>query len=200
GPLGEVVDVIFDHDTMEIGYVVINGSTGQTMLPASHVFIDPAPEGSFVTDINNEQIPDLPRYDEKALKSDDDWKRYEEEYQKGWHAAPVQHRHGSDRNITPDEIPAERGSTNKTTASRITAADLFPERLSDKFSDPTPGAHKITLRPHPVARVEEAAAGLNMLRPRWENLEGFLLRNRDSIAQKCDQCRERTPEGVRGAA
>lgn len=206
-PLGEVIDAVFDHDTMEVRYVVIESSADASrfMLPAESIFIDPNKENSFRADASQEHVTDLPRYDDKALHSKNDWKSYEESYRKTWHAAPVQHRRGSDRNITPDEVPSSSNkaqSDSGTKASRppIASADLFPERLTGKFTDPAPGGHKVTLRPRPVARVEEAATGVNMLRPRWEALTQFLQRKRKDIERKCAQCSDRAAQETPEAA
>jgi hypothetical protein len=54
---------------------------------------------------------------------------------------------GSDRISTPPEEPApdEAGSTregNRESDLSVDPAKLFPERMSDVFSDPAPGAGK----------------------------------------------------------
>jgi hypothetical protein len=71
----------------------------------------------------------------------------------------------------------------------VDPAKLFPERISDVFSDPALGAGKVTLRPKPVARVEEAASGVSMLKPHWwEAFENYLHLNNSDIQAKCSQC------------
>src|SRR5881396_2190827 len=89
--LGKIDDVIFDHSTGAIRYVVVD--TG----------------GWFK---HKKQIETLPPYNESDVESEDKWKAYEKRYDEAWHAGPVQHRKGSDRDITPtpQEMPAESGS------------------------------------------------------------------------------------------
>ncbi len=142
---------------------------------------------------------------EESLSSKDEWKKYEEEFKKFWHEAPVMHRRGSDRIITPPEepnpnVPISAESRVASECNEINAADLFPERLTDKFSDPRPGAHKVTLRPQgTIRRAEEAAQGVTLLKPRWETFGESLLRSRDSIQANCSQCDSAAEKNVDAA-
>ena len=102
------------------------------------------------------------------------------------------HLKDSDRIITPPEEPTAapagqiRGSGNR----EINAADLFPERMTPVFTDPEPKSGKVTLRPKPAARAEEAASGITLLKPRWwEAFENYLHINRDNIQGKCPECK-----------
>jgi hypothetical protein len=172
-------------------------SSGKFLFPADRVATDPKHQNDFAIDATRQQIQDSPAYKEESLSSKDNWKKYEEEFKKFWHEAPVMHRRGSDRIITPPEepdlsVPTDVSSAESRVASdrtEVNAADLFPERLTDKFSDPRPGAQKVTLRPQgTIRRAEEAAQGVTLLKPRWETFGESLLRNRDSIQANCSQC------------
>ncbi|MGH9640934.1 MAG: hypothetical protein ACRD3Q_00770, partial [Terriglobales bacterium] len=98
------------------------------------------------------------------------------------------------RIITPPEEPAP--ATEAASSQRIesedrglNAANLFPKRISEVFSDPAPGSGKVTLRPASVARAEEAAAGVSLLKPYWwESFENYLRKNKDEIQAKCSEC------------
>jgi hypothetical protein len=105
------------------------------------------------------------------------------------------HMKGSDRIITqPEEHTRARANAMDPGSSRsddreIDAAELFPERISNVFSDTAPGSGKVTLRPKSVARAEEAASGVALLKPRWwEAFENYLRLNRSDIQSKCPQC------------
>jgi hypothetical protein len=102
------------------------------------------------------------------------------------------HIKGSDRIITPPEDPASaQANSTETSPStpQINAADLFPDRMTSVFPGATPGSDRGTLRPKGVVRVEEAAAGVNQLRPRWwEAFENYLHRNKSDIQAKCSEC------------
>src|SRR5581483_11628346 len=71
--LGEIVDVIFDHDTMEVRYVVIDSGgwleAGAFVLPADRIFANEQRPDDFSADATREQIQSSPRYDEKSLSS-----------------------------------------------------------------------------------------------------------------------------------
>src|SRR6202790_3344605 len=166
--LGKVDDVIFDHDTMEIHYLIVDSDgwleAGTFLLPADRVSADENHEDGLATEVTREQIDNYPQYDKKSLRSGRGWKKFEQIFKKYWEEDPVMHMKGSDRIITPpeDPAPAEASSTaegSRGSGSSVDAAKLFPARMTDVFSDPAPGAAQVTLRPKSVARAEEAACG-----------------------------------------
>jgi sporulation protein YlmC with PRC-barrel domain len=194
--LGKVDDVIFDHDTMDIKYLVVDSGdwlpSRKFLFPVDRVVTDTNRKDDISIDATKKQIEDSPSYEQNSLGSKEEWNKYEEEFKKYWHEAPVMHRRGSDRIITPPEEPSaplDAPKNNSISVAAPSAADLFPERLTDKFSDPRPGAHKVTLRPQgTIRRAEEAAQGVTLLKPRWETFGESLLRNRESIQANCSQC------------
>lgn len=195
--LGKLDDVIFDHDNMEIRYVVVDSlgwlEAGTFLLPANRLSQDENHTEGLATDVTRKQIEKSPRFNGKSLASKE-WQKYEQEFKKYWEEDPVMHIKGSDRIITPPEEPEppQASSTARSTqpsGSRLNAAELFPERMTSVFSDPEPGGSKVTMRPKPVARVEEAAAGVNQLKPRWwDAFENYLRINKDDIQARCSQC------------
>src|SRR5207249_1508634 len=114
---------------------------------------------------------------------------------KYWEEDPILHMKGSDRIITPPEGPTSEEATSTPRASggsggrEINAAELFPDRISDVFSDPAPKAGKVTLRPRSAARAEEAASGVTLLKPHWwEAFENYLRENKSEVQSNCSQC------------
>jgi hypothetical protein len=197
--LGKVNDVIFDHDSMEIRYVVVDSvgwlEAGKFLLPLDRLISDGKHSDGLASDTTREQIKHAPQYKEQPQGSNGEWKRYEQEFKKYWEDQPVMHIKGSDRIITPPEEPAPAQLSSSQTSSssgsgrQVNAASLFPERMTRVFPDPTPGSGKVILRPRESARVEEAAAGVNQLRPRWwEAFENYLHRNKRNIQAKCSEC------------
>jgi hypothetical protein len=193
--IGKVDDVIFDHATMEIRYLVVDSGgwleAGKFLIPIDQVYADAKHKDNFAVDITKQQIKSFPRYNEKSLRPGDQWKKYEDEFKKFWEESPVMHQRDSYRIITPPEEPSSAAAeaSQSSNDSGIPAAEIFPERLVDKFSDPRPGGHKITLRPQgTVRRVEEAAAGVTLLKPRWDAFEEHLRSHREDIEAKCSQC------------
>ena len=102
------------------------------------------------------------------------------------------HRKDSYRIITPSDPPmpaATSSIVNQSSNRELDAASLFPERISQVFSDPLPSSGKVTLRPKSVARAEEAASGIALLKPHWwESFENYLRLNKSDIQEKCSQC------------
>jgi hypothetical protein len=197
--LGIVDDVIFDHDSMEIHYVVVDSGgwleAGTFLLPVDRVSSDKNHGDGLATGTTRKQIKSSPQYDERSLHSKGEWKKFEQEFNKYWEDQPVMHIKGSDRIITPPEepTPARPGSTaqsNRSSASReVNAAELFPKRMAGVFPDPAPGSGKVTLRPREAARVEQAAAGVNQLKPRWwDAFENYLRLNKNDIQATCSEC------------
>src|ERR1700722_18529974 len=154
--LGTVDDVIFDHDIMEIRYLVVNSGgwldAGTFLLAAEDISVDQSNADGLGTEATPEQIERSPQYDEKSLNSDDEWKKYENEFRNYWEEGAAMHRKDSpDRIITPPEelAPAETVAAveDSSSGSAVDAARLFPQRMTDVFSDPTPGRGEANLRP-----------------------------------------------------
>jgi sporulation protein YlmC with PRC-barrel domain len=190
--IGKLDDVVLDHSTAEVKYAVVDSGawlkSHKFLVPANRIFPYAKSPGDFVVGVTKEQIKEFPAYDEKHLESDDTWKRFQEAYDQGWHDSPVQHHHGTDRNITP----AETAGVQVTGASRdreLTASELYPEPIHDKFSSPMPGGGKVTEHPSgTVDRAQNAAYGQDPLSSRWSAFQEHLRRNRVDIQACCPQC------------
>jgi hypothetical protein len=213
--LGEVDDVIFNHHTMEILYVVVDSGglleSGKFIVPVERMAPDEEHEGAFCAELTPQQVENLPPYDQESTSPKassqlaENWKKYEQEYKRFWHAAPVLHRRGTDRTVTPldseledvsspTEASGTAGETQEKTAHtarRFSASELFPERIADKFGDPALGGGKVTLRPRAAARAEDAAAGVALFKPHWwERFSNLLQRNRSELQASCLRCEE----------
>jgi hypothetical protein len=186
---------------MEIRFVVIEGGdrsqSHKFLFPVNRIFDDNKHRDGFVIGITKQKSEDFPDFDKRSLESKETWKKYRDEFKKFWEEGPVMHRRGSDRIVTPtpEELRA-RGNLSHSEADageasgdlQFSAGELFPERISDVFSDTTPGAHRVTLRPRSVRRAEEAAAGVALLKPRWDAFAEHLRRNRVEVQSHCAQC------------
>lgn len=196
--LGEVVDVIVDHETMEIRYLVID-SRGwlpgiNFLLPADRISADQREHDNLAAGVTRQQIANAPQLDNKSATRGDEWKKYQHEFKKYWDEEPIMHMKDSYRIITP---PHESTPTQATSSKQIidsgdrelNAAQLFPDRISPVFSDPEPSSGKVTLRPKSAARAETAASGVSMLKPSWwEAFENYLRLNKDDVKAQCSQC------------
>src|SRR5690348_4794534 len=114
--LGKIDDVIFDHTTGNIRYVVVDTggwlSSKKFLVPPDRIRASQKHTDDFEISATKQQIERFPAYKESDLESDDSWKSYEKQYEAAWDDGPVQHRKGSDRDITPtpDEMPTQPGS------------------------------------------------------------------------------------------
>jgi sporulation protein YlmC with PRC-barrel domain len=196
--LGEVSDVIIDHDTMDIRYLVVESQgwldSGTFLLPANRVSRDENDENNLAAVATRGQIEQSPTYDNLLQKSGDEWDRYQTDFKRYWDEEPVMHIKGSDRIITMPDQPAaphanSRFESREVEENEPNVSDLFPDRMTPVFSDTSPGSGKVTLRPKAAIRAEDAASGVTLLKPRWwESFENYLKINKDEIQAKCPEC------------
>ncbi len=208
GKIGTVKDVIFDHDTGDIQYLVADlGHDRRVLIDSRHVFRATTDEDSFETDLPAAEISRLPRFDEQSLESEHEWERhrgenrklwkeredrYRDEYKREWEEDPVMHMKDSERAITPDMGPAE-GNEQPV----ITAADVFPRRIVDKFAQRGPmtvpstneAAEDVTLRPaRPLSDEEDAASGIWERSERLRRFQNSMRSQMAQIRQVCAVC------------
>jgi len=173
--LGKIDDVIFDHSTGGIKYVVVDSGGWFThkkfLVPPQRLQASAEHDGDFAVNVDKQQIERFPRYKESDLESDEQWKGYEKQFDEAWHAGPVQHRKGTDHDITPtpDEMSEEPGSMG---------SQLTPSERAEIDSRIIPaGRDDVT--------IESSGAGIGA---RWLNFEDRLRQRRRDITQSCTTC------------
>jgi PRC-barrel domain len=173
--LGKIDDVIFDHATGNIRYVVVDTggwfSNKKFLVPPHRLHSSAEHDGHFAVNLDKEQIEVLPKYNESDIESEDKWTSYEKRFDQAWHAGPVQHRKGSDRDVTPtpDEMPAEPGSIG---------SQLSPSEQANLSSRIIPaGSDEVT--------ISSSAAGIGS---RWLTFEDRLRQRRRDITRACTTC------------
>lgn len=151
--LGEIKDVIFDHASGTIRYVVVDTGGWLTsrlfIVPSNRVRPRANDEDDFAVDLTKEQVERFPAYNESIVDRQTEFSDYENRYQTQWDSGPVLHRENSTHIVTPEpeELPA---ATQDTGALNVT-----PTRIADKFGDPAPNANKTRLRPAGLAAKAE---------------------------------------------
>ncbi len=201
--IGKLDDVILDHHTGEIKYAVVDSGgwlkSHKFLVPADRIFPYAKRPGNFVVGVTRQQVKEFPAYDEKHLESQERWKQFQDAYDQGWRDSPVQHQYASDHDVTPAEAPAAPASAAPVDRE-LTAAELYPEPIHDKFSSPMPGGGKVTEHPAgTVDRAQKAAYGGEPLSARWTAFQEHLRRNRVDIQASCPQCAP-APEKKRDVA
>jgi sporulation protein YlmC with PRC-barrel domain len=153
--LGKVDDVVFDHAGGTIQYLVVDTGgwlkSNKFLVPADRVNARGDRGEDFTCDLSKDQIERFPEYKDSLIRSNDDWKAYEDRYRGSFSdAGGILHREGSPNLITPDasEMPPATGDA---------VVNATPTRLVDKFSTAEPLSDKTRLRPSgTAARVEDA--------------------------------------------
>jgi len=192
--IGKIDDVVLDHSTAQVKYAVVDSGgwlkSKKFLVPADRIRPCGEDEDEFTVGVTKQQVESFPPYDSEKLESEEDWKKYEKEYDSGWHAGPVQHRHGSDHDITPEpgEMPVSAEADRE--ASEIErSADVTPERIESKFPAAEEGSGKIHMEPAgTTVRAENAAYGTAPLSGRWSRFEEEVRRNQKDILAQCPTC------------
>lgn len=119
--LGKIDDVIFDHSTGVIRYVVVDTggwlTTKEFLVPADGLRASAKHTDDFEVSLTKNQIESFPPYDKSVLDSERKWADYEGRYRSKWVADPVMHRAETDRNITPTTQQTLGNSASKQAAS-----------------------------------------------------------------------------------
>ncbi len=175
--LGKIDDIVFDHSDGSIHYAVVDTggwlSSKKFLVPADRLEASATHADDYRVDLSKQQIETFPAYDEKAMESEEDWKKYENKYRAAWNDGPVQHREDSGRNITPEtsEMPSS-GSSYTGTRQPI----LEPEAAeTERIFPPTTNEVEISTN----------AVGIG---PRWSTFEERLRQRRKEITKGCTTC------------
>jgi len=173
--IGKIDDVIFDHASGSIRYVVIDTggwlSSRKFVVPPDRLRASAKHENDYEVSATKEQIERFPPYNESDVESQDKWEGYEERYKAAWHDGPVQHRKGSDHDITPTaaEMPAQPGSIGSQISQSENAA------LSSRIVPA--GSDDVT--------ISNSASGIGA---RWLNFEDRLRQRRRDVTSSCTTC------------
>jgi hypothetical protein len=155
--LGKIDDVIFDHSTGQIQYVVIDTggwlSSKKFVVPPQALRPSLQHEDDFRVELTRQQIESFPPYNETDIESDEKWADYDGRYRSRWEADPIMHRVATDRNITPttqqqidagsgtlasgegDEDEADLEVTPMRTEASLGVDPSGPSRRWDTFED-----------------------------------------------------------------
>jgi hypothetical protein len=113
--LGKIDDVIFDHSSGGIKYVVVDTGgwmTQKFLVPADHVRPRKNKADEYCAALTKKQIETFPPYDEKHLNDESRWGEYERDYRKASgfeETGGVLHQTGGTNILIPDSLPAEGG-------------------------------------------------------------------------------------------
>ncbi|HEY2169873.1 MAG TPA: PRC-barrel domain-containing protein [Candidatus Angelobacter sp.] len=150
--LGTIDDVIFDHSSGDIRYIVLKTggllSRKKVMVPANRVEPYGNHDDKFYAELDKERLEMLPEFNDETLKSHSKWSKFEREHNKRWHDGAVMYNRSSGRIITPppeDVVSPPMGSGSASSSM----PDLTPEKMGkeDDLLGVASGTGKTTLRP-----------------------------------------------------
>ncbi|HET9742634.1 MAG TPA: PRC-barrel domain-containing protein [Terriglobales bacterium] len=112
--LGEISDILFDHETGQVKYAVIDTggwlTSNEFLVPSDRIRQRGDKEDEYSADLTKKQIETFPAYDEDHLKDEKRWGDYVREYNQasGYQVTGgVMHEAGGTNIIVSDAIPAE---------------------------------------------------------------------------------------------
>jgi hypothetical protein len=175
--LGKIDDVIFDHSTGLIRYVVVDTggwlSTKKFIVPVDRLRASHQHDGDFAVDLTKAQVENFPAYKDTDLESDEQWADYEGRYRSKWEADPVMHRVGTDRNITPTtpQMPGNLPSAPVTGSTAM--GDAVTAEIEDTdFIKPGFAAGTSTVE------ISNSAVGIG---GRWDTFQDRLRERRKEV-------------------
>src|SRR3954447_21462135 len=91
--LGTIDDVIFDHSSGEIRYIVIKTggllSSKRMMVPANRIEPYGNHDDKFYAELDKERLEMLPEFNDDMLKTEGGWSDYEKNYEERWSSGEV---------------------------------------------------------------------------------------------------------------
>ena len=177
--LGKIDDVIFDHTTGLIRYVVVDTGgwlkTKKFIVPAERLRASTKHDDDFSVELTKAQIENFPAYSETDLESDEQWSGYEGRYRSKWEADPVMHWAGTDRNLTPtmQQMPENSLSARAAGAPDADARGIGDADVEDtEFIEPGFAAGTSTVE------IDTSAVGIG---PRWDTFQDRLRERRKEV-------------------
>jgi PRC-barrel domain len=212
--LGKIDDVIFDHETGAIEYVVVDSGGWLThkkfLVPAEQIHGYEHEENAFQTDLTKAHIEQFPRYDESEMKSEKNWADYLGHYNEHWKQNPIQHQQERiDLDVTPamqagkgdrrtEEELAREDAEGKFTPTRLQSRypqaeqssakiQMVPAGASAATEEPLPNEYPIVENP-PSGPTQHARADVGQWHPRMRKFEDVLKKNRVDVTASCPSC------------
>ena len=193
--LGKIADVIFDHSTGDIRYVVIDTggwlSTKKFLVPAEGLRASSKHNDDFEANLTKQQVESFPPYNESDLDSDTKWSGYERSYRSKWVTDPVQHRAETDRNVTPTTKQMTGNLQSETAAAEAHGQTVprMPAVSTSSEKADVEAASRPTDRVIPAGTdtvvISANAVGIG---GRWDTFQSRLRERRKEAVASCRTC------------
>jgi len=167
--LGTIDDVIFDHSSGEIRYIVLKTggllSGKRVMVPANRVEPYGNHDDKFYAELDKERLEMLPEFNDDKLKTEGDWAQFEKNYEERWNDGTVMYNKDTGRIITPptnEQVQPTEGQPLSQQARESLNRDFTPQRMGKRdelWGVGDSGTGKTTLRPQKasIAGREDAS-------------------------------------------
>jgi sporulation protein YlmC with PRC-barrel domain len=199
--LGKVDDVIFDHSTGDVSYVVIDTggwlSSRKFLVPGDRLRPSTRHEDAFEISMTKQEVESLPAYNESDLTSESKWRDYEGRYRSKWVANPVMHRAETDRNITPTtyqevgNLDSERAAAAQghgappAAKMRPSGSVRTPSSSEPDLAAANSSTHRIVPAGANTVEIDNSAAGIG---GRWDTFQSRLRERRKEAVAQCRTC------------
>jgi len=167
--LGTIDDVIFDHSSGEIRYILLKTggllSGKRIMVPANRVEPYGNHDDKFYAELDKERLEMLPEFNDEKLKNEGDWVQFEKNYEERWNDGTVMYNKDTGRIITPptnEQVQPTEGQPLSQQARESLKRDFTPQRMGKRdelWGVGDSGTGKTTLRPQKpsIAGREDAS-------------------------------------------
>jgi len=155
--LGTIDDVIFDHSSGEIRYILLKTggllSGKRIMVPANRVEPYGNHDDKFYAELDKERLEMLPEFNDDKLKTEGDWAQFEKNYEERWNDGTVMYNKDTGRIITPptnEQVQPTEGQPLSQQARESLNRDFTPQRMGKRdelWGVGDSGTGKTTLRP-----------------------------------------------------
>jgi sporulation protein YlmC with PRC-barrel domain len=202
--LGRIEDVVFEHGSGEIEYLVTKAESGRRVLvPVESVRTSVADDRDLDSDLTAEDLASLPAFEENMLKHDETWKRHRDEhrqvlkdrnkaaqreYKREFTDEPVEHQSGDiAHTITPIEVEGSGAPSSRGEDDYV--PDLTPQRLAPIFTNTAQTPDKLNMVPNagmsrgPAADYQTAGLGV-----KWNGYQERIRRDLPKLRGACETC------------
>ena len=155
--LGTIQDVIFDHSSGEIRYVVVDAggllSSKKFLVPINRIEPYGHHDDKFYAELDKDRIQMLPEFNDQTLKSESAWNDYERKYEEHWKTVgDVMRNESTGRIITPptEEVITSGSSLPLSEEDKASLnRDFTPQKVGrrDEYFGVAPSGDDVTLRP-----------------------------------------------------
>ncbi len=204
--LGRVSDIVFEHGSGDIEYLVVNdGHSRRVLVPVDRVRTSIVNDRDLDSDLTREDLAHLPVFQDDMLKHDKEWKYYlqlhenalkdrdevaRQAYKRNWTDNPVEHRTDDvAHTITPVEVVPDTATSSERRDDYI--PDLTPNRIAPIFTNTAQTPDKLNMVPNamhsrgPAAEYQTAGLG-----PKWNGYQERVRRDLPKLRGACDSCRD----------